>query len=94
MSPHVDEPMTTETLQVMEMADKSRHPTPRLATASDVRREMADLYRQARTGGIEIADATKLAYILNQLATLLRLDDLEQRTAALERILKQSAPKR
>ena len=48
-------------------------------------------------GEIEVAigaDATKLAYILNQLATLLRLDDLEQRTAALERILKQSEPKR
>ncbi len=54
---------------------------------------MADLYRQARTGGIKITDATKLAYILNQLATLLRLDDLEQRTAALERILKQPEPK-
>lgn len=85
--------MTTKSPQVVGVMDKSRHPTPRLTTASDVRREMADLYRQARTGGIEIADATKLAYILNQLATLLRLDDLEQRTAALERILKLSETK-
>ena len=85
--------MTTKTGQVLAATEKSRHPTPRLATASDVRREMADLYRQARTGGIEISDATKLAYILNQLATLLRLDDLEQRTAALERILKLSETK-
>lgn len=54
---------------------------------------MADLYRQARTGGVEIADATKLAYILNQLATLMRIDDQEQRTAALERILKRSETK-
>lgn len=85
--------MTTKTLQVVEVSGKARHPTPRLATASDVRREMADLYRQARTGGIEIADATRLAYMLSQLAALLRLDDLEQRTAALERILKQPEPK-
>ena len=85
--------MTTKTGQVLAATEKSRHPTPRLTTASDVRREMADLYRQARTGGIEISDATKLAYILNQLATLLRLDDLEQRTAALERILKLSETK-
>ena len=81
--------MRTKSLQVVEIADKTRHPTPRLATASDVRREMADLYRQARTGSIEITDATRLAYMLTQLAALLRLDDLEQRTAALERILKQ-----
>ena len=29
---------------------------------------MADLYRQARTGGLEIADATRLTYMLTQLA--------------------------
>jgi hypothetical protein len=50
--------------------------------------EMARLYRDARTGQVEITDATKLAYILTQLATLMRIDDLEQRTAALERVLK------
>lgn len=80
--------MRTKALQVVEVTDKTRHPTRRLATASDVRREMADLYRQARTGSLEIADATKLTYMLTQLATLLRLDDLEQRTAALERALR------
>lgn len=80
--------MTTKALQVVEVMDKTRHPTPRLATASDVRREMADLYRQARTGDIEITDATRLTYMLTQLAALLRLDDLEQRTAALERALR------
>jgi hypothetical protein len=85
--------MKTKTPQVMEITAKTRHPAPRLATAADVRREMADLYRQARTGGVEIADATKLAYILNQLATLMRIDDLEQRTAALERILKRPETK-
>ena len=78
----------TKILQVVEMPDRTRHPTPRLATAADVRREMADLYRQARTGQVEIGDASRLAYILTQLATMLRIDDLEQRTAALERALR------
>lgn len=55
--------------------------------------EMARLYRDARSGRVEVGDATKLAYILSQLATLLRIDDLEQRTAALERVLKAEARK-
>ena len=83
----------TKALQVVEMADRTRHPTPRLATAGDVRREMADLYRQARTGQVEIGDASRLAYILTQLATMLRIDDLEQRTAALERALRLQSEK-
>ena len=78
----------TKALQVVEMPDRTRHPSPPLATSADVRREMADLYRQARTGQVEIADASRLAYILTQLATMLRIDDLEQRTAALERALR------
>ncbi len=83
----------TKALQVVEMQDRTRHPTPRLATAGDVRREMSDLYRQARTGQVEIADASRLAYILTQLATMLRIDDLEQRTAALERALRLQSEK-
>ncbi len=78
----------TKTLQVIETPEINRHPSPRLGTAAEVRMEMARLYRDARTGQVEITDATKLAYILTQLATLMRIDDLEQRTAALERVLK------
>ena len=83
----------TKALQVIEMPEKSRHPSPRLGTAAEVRMEMARLYREARTGQVEVGDATKLAYILTQLATLMRIDDLEQRTAALERALKMEAKK-
>jgi len=78
----------TKTLQVIETPEINRHPSPRLGTAAEVRMEMARLYREARTGQVEITDATKLAYLLTQLATLMRIDDLEQRTAALERVLK------
>ncbi|OAP87413.1 hypothetical protein A4H96_14190 [Acidithiobacillus ferrooxidans] len=75
-------------MQVIESPEINRHPSPRLGTAAEVRMEMARLYREARTGQMEVSDATKLAYLLTQLATLMRIDDLEQRTAALERILK------
>ena len=78
----------TKTLQVIESPEINRHPSPRLGTAAEVRMEMARLYRDARTGQMEVGDATKLAYLLTQLATLMRSDDLEQRTAALERVLK------
>ena len=78
----------TKTLQVIESPEINRHPSPRLGTAAEVRMEMARLYRDARTENIKIGDATRLAYILTQLATIMRIDDLEQRTAALERVLK------
>lgn len=80
-------------MQVIESPEINRHPVPRLGTASEVRMEMARLYREARTGQIEISEATKLGYLLTQLANLMRIDDLEQRTAALERILKGEAKK-
>ena len=78
----------TNSLQVIESPEINRHPSPRLGTAAEVRMEMARLYRDARVGQVEVGTATKLAYILTQLATLMRIDDLEQRTAALERVLK------
>ena len=83
----------TKPLQVIESPEINRHPSPRLGTAAEVRMEMARLYRDARVGQVEVGTATKLAYILTQLATLMRIDDLEQRTAALERVLKVEAKK-
>lgn len=84
----IPEIVPTKSPQLAELATINRHPTPRLGTASEVRMEMARLYRDARAGKVGVGDATKLAYILTQLATLMRIDDLEQRTAALERILR------
>ena len=78
----------TKALQVVEIADRTRHPSPPLATSADVRREMATLYREARSGRLDVADASKLTFILNQIAQVLRIDDIEQRTAALERALR------
>ena len=45
-------------------------PTPQvihLKTADDVRLEMAKVYRDMRQGRVEMADGTKLAYVLGQL---------------------------
>ena len=82
----------TKALQVVEMPDRTRHPSPPLATSADVRRELATLYREARNQRIDVGDASKLAHILNTIAQVLRVDDLEQRTAALERALRLQLP--
>lgn len=56
----------------------------RLKTLDDVRVEMARLYREARREEIDASKAGKLAYLLTQVAALIRDTDLEHRIAALE----------
>ena len=66
-------------------------PTPRinLSTSEDVRREMARVYREARSRQIEASEATKLVFILTQILRAHeqvvlegRIADLEQRQIA------------
>lgn len=61
-------------------------PTPqlKLATIDDCRREMAKVYRDAKTGITETADASRLVYILSSIAKLIETGQLEQRLTALE----------
>lgn len=61
-------------------------PTPqlKLATIDDCRREMARVYRDARLGDTDTAEASRLVYILSTLAKLIETSQLEQRIAALE----------
>lgn len=61
-------------------------PTPqlKLATIEDCRREMAKVYRDAKTGKTETADASRLVYMLTAIAKLIETGPLEQRLAALE----------
>lgn len=63
-------------------------PTPqiKLATIDDCRREMARVYRDARTGQTSTADASRLVYMLTSIAKMIEIGQLEQRLAALERI--------
>lgn len=53
---------------------------------SAIRDEMGRVYREARAGKIDTADATKLTYMLWQMREMVVLLDLEQRIAQLETI--------
>ena len=56
----------------------------KLATVQDVANELARLYRQTRAGLVPPADASRFAYMLNTLAGLIELGQLEARLTALE----------
>lgn len=56
----------------------------KLATATDVSRELAKLYREARSGSVKVEDASRLANILAILSRILIDSDLEARIEALE----------
>lgn len=62
-------------------------PTPpkiKLNSIEDVRREMATIYREARTGKMDIADAGRFAYVLTSIGKLIEAETIERRIAALE----------
>jgi hypothetical protein len=61
-------------------------PTPglKLASIEDCRREMARVYRDARNGQAETADASRLVYMLTSIAKLIELGELEKRITNLE----------
>jgi hypothetical protein len=56
-----------------------------LSTMGHIRKELASLYREARTGGIDISDATKLGYLLQILAKVIEQSEFEERVERLER---------
>lgn len=55
-----------------------------LRTFRQVREELARVYRDARQGRIESQDATRLAFILDQLRKAIEADELLSRVEALE----------
>jgi hypothetical protein len=61
-------------------------PTPqlKLATIEDCRREMARVYRDARTATTDTADASRLVYMLTSIAKMIELGQLEERITKLE----------
>lgn len=56
----------------------------KLATPTDVTRELAKLYREARSGRINVLDASRLANMLSILSRILSDSKLETRIEALE----------
>ena len=71
-----------------DQSGKEVRPSPRLnlTTIEDVRRELARVYRDARSGKIEASNATRLAYILDLMRKMIETSDLEKRIAALEAV--------
>jgi len=55
-----------------------------LETLTDVRREMARVYRQMRYGRIDTQDATRMTYVLTQIAKIIQTAELEARIERLE----------
>ena len=67
------------------------NPTPRastarlrLSTVGECTREMARVYKLARNKQLDTQSATRLCYILSQLAAMIRDGSLEGRVEALE----------
>lgn len=54
-----------------------------------IRAELATLYREARTGKIDLGDATKLTYILREIGRVIEGSDLELRIEQLEQAAKE-----
>ena len=57
----------------------------RLDTMARVRRELARVYREARAGRLDVADASKLANILQVMGRMIETSEVEARLDALER---------
>ena len=56
----------------------------KLDTLNDVRREMAKVYRESRSGGIDPFNGTKFIWILQAVSKVIEGSDLEKRIEALE----------
>ncbi len=55
-----------------------------LKNVAGIRRELGRVYRDARSGDLEPADASRLAFILRQLRECIEICDFEGRIAAVE----------
>lgn len=89
---HNDTDLQRSGWQGIDSSSESEAPPPpakyaraKLATATDVSRELAKLYREARSGRVDVADASRLANMLSILARILTDSELEARIEALER---------
>ena len=85
----VDNPQPT---RVLALVPTPRRRGPVLETLTDVRREMARVYRQMRHGRIDTQDATRMTYVLSQIAKIIQTAELEARVAAVERALGSRKP--
>ena len=64
---------------------KDRRYRCKLDSLSDVKQEMATVYKQARSGIVEVADATKFVWMLQAVGKIIETSDLEKRIEILEK---------
>jgi hypothetical protein len=64
-----------------------------LNNVNDIKKEMAKLYREARSGLVPTQDATKLTWMLGELRKTIELSDFEQRLEQLEQLQQLKAGK-
>lgn len=87
---HVPEKAPLEGEFIREGKELPAAPAPlnnrvgKLDTAAGVLREMARIYRAARTGRMRLEDATRFTFILTSMGRLHETVELERRVAALE----------
>jgi len=85
----IDKTQTTPTLALLPTPQRRG---PVLETLTDVRREMARVYRQMRHGRIDTQDATRMTYVLSQIAKIIETTQLDARIEAVERALGSRRP--
>ena len=78
--------------RVVTLLPSPRRRGPVLETLTDVRREMARVYRNMRHGRIDTQDATRMTYVLSQIAKIIQTAELDARVAAVERALGSRRP--
>ena len=69
---------------VVTLVPSPRRRGPALETLTDVCREMARVYRGMRHGRIDSQDATRMTYVLTQIAKIIQTAELEARIERLE----------
>jgi len=74
---------TGKTITLPPTEKPKRYRTP-LDTVGNVRKEMAKIYRESRSGLLDTQDLTKLTYCLNIISKTIESSDLEQRIKKLE----------
>lgn len=86
---------TNNGLQIIEPEEEMTVATPQKITLHSlacIRREMASVYRDMRTGRIEPQTGTRLIYALDKLREAFKQDVLMERIETLETVLKARKP--
>jgi hypothetical protein len=88
MSAHEPVEIDGLTGEVIDYPTSHKRYRAKLDTLQDVKREMAKVYRESRSGLVDIQDATKHVWVLQALGKVIVDADLEQRIDRLEKLSK------